>query len=98
VPTFAAETIEAVLAHMNSDHNDDNLLIARAFGDADATSATMTTLDESGGTWVYTAGGAPVELVVPWSSTIAERAEIRREIVALYDAACATLDLEPRPH
>ena len=83
---------------MNSDHNDDNLLIARAFGDPDATTATMTTLDESGGTWQYTAGDAPTELTVPWSTTIAERAEIRREIVHLYDAACAKLGLEPRPH
>ena len=92
------ETVEAVLAHMNSDHNDDNLLIARAFGDADATAATMTTLDESGGSWVYTAGGTEMELTVPWSTTIAERPEIRREIVHLYDAACAKLGLEPRPH
>ena len=83
---------------MNSDHNDDNLLIARAFGQPDATAATMTTLDESGGTWVYTAGGAETDLTVPWSTTIAERPEIRREIVQLYDAACAKLGLEPRPH
>ena len=83
---------------MNSDHNDDNLLIARAFGDPDATAATMTTLDGSGGTWVYTADGAETELTVPWSTTIAERPEIRREIVHLYDAACAKLGLEPRPH
>ena len=98
MPTFAAETIEAVLAHMNSDHNDDNLLIARAFGDPDATSATMTTLDESGGTWVYTAVAGDTELTVPWSTTIAERPEIRREIVALYDAACAKLGITPREH
>ncbi len=94
MPTFPAETVAAVLAHMNSDHNDDNLLIARAFGDPDATSATMTTLDEHGGTWQY--GGAV--LTVPWSTTISERAEIRREIVILYDAACARLGIEPRPH
>jgi hypothetical protein len=83
---------------MNSDHNDDNLLIARAFGDPDATSATMTTLDESGGTWSYAKGGAQTELTVPWSTTIAERPEIRREIVVLYDAACAKLGITPRAH
>ncbi|CAN5261407.1 hypothetical protein BH09ACT5_BH09ACT5_14530 [soil metagenome] len=99
MPTFPAETIEAVLAHMNSDHNDDNLLIARAFGDPDATAATMTTLDGSGGSWVYTAGdGAETALTVAWTTTITERPEIRREIVRLYDAACAKLGLEPRPH
>lgn len=83
---------------MNSDHNDDNLLIARAFGDPDAASATMTDLDESGGTWQYSTGGPQAELTVPWSTTIAERPEIRREIVALYDAACARLGITPRPH
>ena len=83
---------------MNSDHNDDNLLIARAFGDPDATSATMTTLDESGGSWVYTAPSGEAELTVPWSTTISERAEIRREIVVLYDAACETLGITPRAH
>ncbi|MBX3100421.1 MAG: DUF2470 domain-containing protein [Salinibacterium sp.] len=83
---------------MNSDHNDDNLLIARAFGDVDATSATMTTLDESGGTWVYHSVGGESELTVPWSTTIAERPEIRREIVALYDAACVKLGITPRVH
>jgi hypothetical protein len=98
VPTFPPETIEAVLAHMNSDHNDDNLLIARAFGDPDATSATMTTLDESGGTWIYSSGGAETGLTVPWSTTIAERPEIRREIVVLYDAACEKLGITPRQH
>ena len=83
---------------MNSDHNDDNVLIARAFGDADATSATMTTLDESGGTWSYSTPSGDTELTVPWSTAIAERAEIRREIVVLYDAACAKLGITPRAH
>jgi hypothetical protein len=94
VPTFAPEIVDAVLAHMNLDHNDDNLLIVRAFGNPDATRATMTTLDHRGGTWSHDDG----ELSVPWSTEIAERAEIRREIVALYDAACAKLGIEPRPH
>ena len=83
---------------MNSDHNDDNLLIARAFGDPDAAAATMTTLDENGGSWVYTTPAGDAELTVPWSTTIAERPEIRREIVVLYDSACEKLGITPRPH
>ena len=98
MPTFPTETIEAVLAHMNSDHNDDNLLIARAFGDTGATTATMTTLDGNGVTWVYETPDGQAELTVPWSGPITERPEIRREIVVLYDAACAKLGIEPRPH
>lgn len=94
MPTFSPDVVDAVLAHMNSDHNDDNLLIVRAFGHPDATTATMTTLDHLGGTWQHEAG----LVTVPWSAEISERAEIRREIVTLYDTACARLGVEPRPH
>jgi len=83
---------------MNSDHNDDNLLIARAFSGPDASAATMTTLDEHGGTWLVSGPSGETELTVPWSTTIAERPEIRREIVVLYDAACEKLGITPRPH
>ena len=98
MPTFTAETVAAVLHHMNDDHLDDNLLIARAFGSPDATAATMTTLDHLGGTWAYTAGEDEHTVVVAWHAPISERQEIRREIVVLYDRACELLGLEPRPH
>lgn len=94
---FADDVIAAVLSHMNSDHNDDNLLIARAFGAPDATAAVMTALDHRGATWAYTAGHDH-ELTLPWSTEISGRAEIRREIVRLYDLARKRLGLEPRLH
>lgn len=83
---------------MNGDHPEDNLLIARAFGDVVADSATMTGLDGSGGTWEYTIDGVTHELTVPWTVPISERPEIRREVVVLYGAACARLGVEPRDH
>lgn len=83
---------------MNDDHPDDNLLIARAFGAPDAWAATMIDVDGEGGTWSYLIGGDEIEVVVPWSTPITERAEIRREVVVLYDRACAALGIEPRPH
>lgn len=98
MPIFEASVIDAVLTHMNDDHLDDNLLIARAFGHPDAAAATMTGLDETGGYWSYTVGEETTELRVPWSTTIGERPEIRREIVVLYDAACERLGVTPRPH
>jgi Protein of unknown function (DUF2470) len=97
-PVFPPETVAAVLAHMNSDHNDDNLLIVRAFGDRDATHAAMTTLDHRGGTWTYAAAGMDRELTLPWTAEISERPEIRREIVVLYDRACGVLGLPTRAH
>lgn len=98
---FAPEIQQAVLAHMNDDHLDDNVLVARAFGPVRAVaSARMTGFDGDAGEWsVVGDDGATVELRVPWpGGPIAERREVRREIVALYDEACRRLGITPRPH
>ena len=99
---FDDAVVQAVLRHMNDDHGDDNVLIARAFGptaDAPITAAAMTGFDGDGGDWSVTREGAATTLRVPWpGGAIDERAAVRREIVALYDAACARLGVEPRPH
>lgn len=96
------DTVRAgVLGHMNGDHGDDNLLIARAFGPGgDIRSAEMAEFDGDGGTWIaMLADGGAVEVRVPWpGGPISERTEVRREIVALYDQACGRLGVEPRPH
>jgi len=99
--TFDDDAITAVLAHMNSDHVDDNILIARAFGpDATAVGATMTGFDGDGVDWsVARHDGSSTALRVPWpGGSITERREVRREVVALYDEACRRLGIEPRPH
>ncbi|MCY7411646.1 MAG: DUF2470 domain-containing protein [Salinibacterium sp.] len=95
---FSPDVVAAVLHHMNDDHLDDNLLIVRAFGEPQASSSMMKSLDGSGGTWLYSSPDGERELTVPWSAEISERSEIRREIVVLYDAACARLGIAPRPH
>lgn len=96
--TFSSDIVSAVLHHMNDDHRDDSLLIARAFGSRDAETASMTGLDGDGGFFRYTVGDAEHEITVPWSQPITERPEIRREVVVLYDRACAELGIQPRPH
>ncbi|WP_438354908.1 DUF2470 domain-containing protein [Microbacterium sp. CJ88] len=98
---FDDGTLTGVLGHMNGDHPDDNLLIVRAFGGrADAAGATMLDFDGDSGLWAAaTADGESFEVRVPWpGGPISERPHVRREIVALYDAACARLGVEPRPH
>lgn len=92
---------DAVLAHMNGDHSDDNLLIARAFGPGDdVVSATMTGFDGDGGSWeARVPDGSTIAVRVPWpGGAISERPEVRREIVALYDESCRRLGLVPRAH
>ncbi|MCT1479350.1 DUF2470 domain-containing protein [Microbacterium sp. p3-SID336] len=99
---FDPAVVSAVLRHMNGDHTDDNLLIARAFSEpsaAEPSGAVMTGFDGEVGVWEVTRDGATSELRVPWpGGPISERPEVRREVVALYDAACARLGVEPRPH
>lgn len=100
VTRFSDDIVGAVLHHMNDDHSDDSLLIARAFGDRGAIRSRMVDVTMDAGHWVYEIGDGFGEraLSVRWSRTISERAEIRREIVALYDRACAILGVTPRPH
>ena len=101
MPTHFDDSVAAaLLRHMNDDHRDDNLLIVRAFGHSDATEATMLGFDGDAGAWEATgASGAVTEVRVPWpGGPITERPEVRREVVALYDAACERLGVTPRPH
>ena len=97
---FDQDTIAGVLRHMNSDHAADNLLIARAFGRPEAVGSVMTGFDGDAAEWSVTdAVGASSVLRVPWiGAPISERPEVRHEVVALYDAACAALGVEARPH
>jgi len=98
---FDDAVLSGVLGHMNGDHGDDNLLIARAFSPgADIIGSAMTGFDGDGGTWRATlADGDTLEVRVPWpGGPITARPEVRREIVALYDEACRRLGIEPRPH
>jgi hypothetical protein len=98
-PAFDSATVDAVLHHMNDDHVDDNLLIAQAFADRSASTSHMVHVDGLAGHWVFVNGaGVETELRVAWSAPISQRAEIRREIVVLYDRACAELGVTPRPH
>lgn len=98
---FDEAIVAAVLHHMNDDHRDDSLLIARAFaqeGDA-VTDAVMVGLDGDAGIWSISRGGESEQLRVPWpGGSISERPEVRREVVALYDLACERLGVAPRPH
>jgi hypothetical protein len=94
--SFPPEVVGAILRHMNDDHADDNLTIVRAFVDPAAASATMTDLDTEGGTWDVVVDGTTRSHAVAWLGPVVERADVRREVVHLHDAAVETLGLPVR--
>ncbi len=94
---FTDDVVSAVTGHMNGDHTDDNLLIARAFGYPDATVSLMTGVTGQGGVWAVTDSSGQHELAVAWpGGEISERPDIRRQVVELYKLACAELGVSPR--
>lgn len=96
---FDDAVITGVLHHMNDDHTADNLLIVRAFGAPEATAAVMTGFTGDAAMWTAQTPSGSQDVTVPWpGGSISERPQVRQQVVALYDEACARLGVEPRPH
>jgi hypothetical protein len=93
--TFDDDTLTGVLGHMNDDHSDDNLLIARAFApEVDVVASEMVTFDGAAGQWHVTRRRRRGRHPRPLARRADQRArDVRREIVALYDEACARLGI-----
>jgi hypothetical protein len=94
--TFSDDVVTAVLHHMNDDHTEDSLVIVRGFAEPTATTAVMTGLDTEAGEWSADVDGETRQVRIPWLGPVAERADIRREVVALYDAGLERLGLPAR--
>lgn len=97
VKSFDPTIVAGVTGHMNGDHPEDNLLIARAFGAPEAVGSEMIGVEESAGVWRISDETGARELRVAWpSGRITQRPQIRTEVVRLYQDACAKLGVEPR--
>lgn len=97
VMNFDAAVIAAVTGHMNDDHPDDSLLIAKAFGYPEATASAMVGLDANSGVWRVKDAAGEHELRVGWpGAPITDRPGVRLQVVELYEAACAKLGLPAR--
>ncbi|SEG76143.1 Protein of unknown function [Thermomonospora echinospora] len=95
--TFSEDVVAAIARHMNEDHVEDSVLIVRALGGLpDATSAVLTGLDADGVDFTVEAGGGSVPVRIPWSRRLTERAQVRAEVVRMYDEARAALGLPQR--
>lgn len=98
VHTFPADVVAAISHHMNDDHGADSLLIVRALGGLpDAASALMTGMDGEGADFEAVLASGAVEVRVPWREPLTERAQVRPEIVWMYQESCRILGVAPRP-
>ena len=94
---FPPEVVAAVSRHMNDDHAGDALLICRTLGGRpDATAARTTGLDADGIDFAVTVGGIEVPVRIPFARRLTERAQIRREVVRMYQEACERAGVPPR--
>ncbi|MDX6740281.1 DUF2470 domain-containing protein [Actinocorallia sp. A-T 12471] len=95
---FGPDAVAAIAAHMNGDHAEDNVLICRAFGDVEPSSALVTGLDAQALVFTAVVDGGDAEVRVPWSAPLKDRVQVRHEVVRMYQEACAKLGVEPRGH
>jgi putative heme iron utilization protein len=88
---FGADVVEAIREHMNADHAAESLVIVRALGDRpDAIAASMAGLDADGIDFmVITPDGADT-VRLPWSTRLTQRADVRAEVVRMYQRAAST--------
>jgi hypothetical protein len=96
---FDDAVVAAVVKHMNVDHADDSLLICRTLGGRpSAREAHMVGFTPEHAVFSARIDGGDVDVRVPWSGPVRERADVRAEIVRMYEAACAHSGIAPRPH
>ena len=94
---FAADVIAAITRHMNHDHAADTLVICRGVGGRPAaTDARMDGFDADGADFTAIVDDVPVPVRISWSRPVGERAQVRPEIVRLYDESRAALGMPPR--
>ncbi|MDQ1711060.1 MAG: hypothetical protein QOE45_510 [Frankiaceae bacterium] len=89
---FDSAVVAAVTTHVNDDHADHCLDIVRGLGNLPrATEACLDDIDGAAATFAAVIDGTVVRVRVPWTRRIADRAEIRAEVVAMHERAAAAL-------
>jgi len=98
-PWLTDDVKRAVMAHMNGDHIDDNVVICRsAGGRPDVTAATMTGLDVEGIEFTVEAPGGADVVRIGFPAPVTERAQIREHVARMYHESAAALGLPSRQH
>lgn len=82
------DIVDAVRAHMNTDHAHDNVTICRSAGAVpDVTAAELVGFDRVAATFAAITPGGAIEVRVPFRTALADRAQIRAEFAAMVHEA-----------
>jgi hypothetical protein len=93
---LAPEAVTAILRHMNGDHAADCLRIVQGLGARpDASEASMSGVEREVAVFDAVVPDGSIEVRIPWSEPIAERAQVRTEVVRMYEESCAILGVAP---
>lgn len=97
---FDATVVAAIVKHMNADHADDSLLICRTLGgQPSAREAHMVGFNAEHAVFSARIDGGVVDVRIGWAGAVRERADVRAEVVGMYEAARAGGHRPaPRPH
>lgn len=88
--TPTPDVVDAVVAHMNGDHVDDNAVICRGVGGhPEATGARMVGLDREAAEFEAETPGGPVIVRIPFAEPLADRAQIRAEVARMFHDSVA---------
>ena len=91
-----ATAAEAIMGHVNGDHEENLLEYLRAFTDIhDATGALMTGVDREGFDIEATTGTGRVTRRIAWPVTLDRREQVREEMTRMTHDAQARLASDP---
>lgn len=97
-PTFPPDVVEAVCRHMNGDHTEDCRIMVAGLAGIDAIGATMTGFDADNAFLRAQTIDGDVDVALPWSTRITERAQVRSEVVRMYGEASQALGIDAAGH
>ena len=85
-----AAAVAAIVGHLDEDHADDTLLLARTLGGVpDAVRAWAVGVDVDGLDLAAEVDGREVPVRLAFANRVTERAQVRHEVTALYARATA---------
>jgi hypothetical protein len=90
---FSEDVVTSICGYMNANQAANNLLIVQVLGEErDATAAKMIGFDEHAVFFGATILDGELEVRIPWSHELSQRAEIQQQLFSMVDKAFAAFE------